>query len=267
MSIDYIMESDEEILRLDKKTEEEAVRIQARKAGLRPGMRVADICCGSGKTTAILRSLAGESGSAVGIDGSAERIAHAGKAYGNETTSFVCRDIRSDLRDLGPFDFVWVRFILEYFRNEARDIVRELTGIVRPGGILCLIDLDHNCLNHWGLSPRLEKALLSSIAQLAEKGNFDPYAGRKLYSHLYDLGYEDIGADAGAHHLIYGKLRETDGFNWIKKIEVLSKRLDIELPGYESAEEFKEDFRKFFSDPGRFTYTPLIACWGRRAGN
>lgn len=264
MSIDYIMESDEEILRLDKKTEENTVRIQARKAGLAPGMRVADVCCGSGKTTSILREAVGEGGSAVGIDGSAERIAHAQKTYGNASTVFVRRDIRSDLGDLGTFDFVWVRFILEYFRQEARDVVRGLGRIVKPGGVLCLIDLDHNCLNHWKLPPRLEKALVSSIGQLESKGNFDPYAGRKLYSHLFELGYRDIGADAGAHHLIYGKLRDTDAFNWIKKIEVLSKRLEIEIPGYGSAEEFKEDFRKFFSDPGRFTYTPVIACWGRR---
>lgn len=264
MSIDYIMESSEEILRLDRKTEEEIVRIQARKAGLRAGMRVADVCCGSGKTTAILREEAGVGGSAVGIDGSAERIAHAVKTYGSPSTTFARRDIRSDLEDLGSFDFVWVRFILEYFRLEARDVVRGLSRIVKPGGILCLIDLDHNCLNHWGLSPRLEKALVSSIAQLEEKGNFDPYAGRKLYSHLYELGFRNIEADAGAHHLIYGKLRDTDAFNWIKKIEVLSKRLEIEIPGYDSVEEFKEDFREFFSNPGRFTYTPLIACWGRR---
>ena len=37
--------------------------------------------------------------------------------------------------------------------------------------------------------------------------NFDPYAGRKLYAYLFDLGYEAIVVSVGAHHVIYGELR------------------------------------------------------------
>lgn len=265
MGINYIMESSDEILRLDKKTDTDVVIAQARKAGLIEGMRVADIGCGAGKTTAVLRVLAGESGSAVGVDGSTERLAHAREMHTDPKTDFICKDIRSDFSDIGTFDFVWVRFILEYFKAEAFEIVRNITKIVKKGGILCLIDLDHNCLNHYDISPRLEKAIKFYLSQLEEKGDFDPYAGRKLYSHLYRLGYSDIGVDAAAHHLIYGPLREIDEFNWIKKIDVLSERLRIKLPGYETAEEFKNDFQTFFADPGRFTYTPVLNCWGRKS--
>jgi len=135
---------------------------------------------------------------------------------------------------------------------------------LKPGGILCLVDLDHNCLNHYGLSPRLEAALNAALKQMEEKGNFDPYAGRKLYSHLYRLGFADIRVEAGVHHLIYGELNEVDSFNWIKKIDTISRNMDIVLPGYADIEEFRSDFISFFSDPGRFTYTPLIACSGRK---
>jgi SAM-dependent methyltransferase len=264
MNTNYLMESGEEALRLELKTDASVVENQARQAGLRPGMRVADICCGAGVTTAILGGLASPGGFALGIDASPERIAHAKSKYGAAGALFECRDIREDLSDLGTFDFLWVRFVLEYYRAEAFDIVKNLTSIVKEGGILCLIDLDHNCLNHYSIPPRLEKAVTASVAGLEEKANFDPYAGRKLYSHLYRLGYTDIGAAAGAHHLIYGALKDTDAFNWIKKIEVISQKTGFSVPGYASAEEFLEDFKKFFADPGRFTYTPVIACWGRR---
>ena len=103
-----------------------------------------------------------------------------------------------------------------------------------------------------------------AVARLAEKTDFDPYAGRKLYSHLHRLGFTDIRAEAGAHHLIYGPLKEMDSFNWIKKIEVISRKVSIDIPGYASAREFLDDFRRHFAEPGRFTYTPLISCWGRR---
>jgi SAM-dependent methyltransferase len=258
------MESGDEAVRLEMKTDASVVETQARRAGLVSGMRTADMFCGAGVTTAILSGIAAPAGT-VGVDGSEERILHAREKHSGPRRSFVHRDIRSDLTDLGEFDFVWVRFALEYFREEAFSIVQNLSSVVKPGGILCLIDLDHNCLNHFGLPGRLENAIRVSIAQLEEKADFDPYAGRKLYSHLYRLGYRDIRADAGAHHLIYGPLRDSDAYNWVKKIEVISRKIRIDIPGYASAEEFLEDFKRHFSEPGRFTYTPVISCWGRRA--
>ena len=55
----YIMESHREIDRLEQKTGFDSVRDQALWAGLVPGMRVADIGCGSGRTTSFLKELTG----------------------------------------------------------------------------------------------------------------------------------------------------------------------------------------------------------------
>jgi hypothetical protein len=100
---------------------------------------------------------------------------------------------------------------------------------------------------------------------LEEYENFDPYAGRKLYSHLYKLNFDQIEVNLSAHHLIYGALKESDEFNWMKKIEVVSAKTGVRLPHYDEISGFLRDFHIFFSDPGRFTYTPLISCWGRAA--
>ncbi len=99
-----------------------------------------------------------------------------------------------------------------------------------------------------------------------EKADFDPYAGRKLYSHLYRLGYQELEVDVRAHHLIYGELKDSNAFNWMKKIEVLSaKKKEFHFEEYESGyENFRDEFNRFFTDPGRFTYTPLISCCGRK---
>lgn len=262
---EYLMESDEEAVRLDIKTDTEIVKRQAVWAGIRPGMRVADICFGSGKTTSVLYELVQPGGSVVGVDASEKRIAYAKEHYGSEGIEFKCKDILEPLDDLGMFDFVWVRFVLEYYRSNSFDIVRNLSKIIKPGGILCLIDLDYNCLSHYGLSSRLEMTLFDIIKTLEERANFDPYAGRKLYSYLYKLGYEDIDMDVAAHHLIFGKLRDTDAFNWMKKIEVISKKLNLQFDEYKGGyEEFIEEFERFFTDPGRFTYTPVILCRGRK---
>jgi ubiquinone/menaquinone biosynthesis C-methylase UbiE len=263
---EYLMESDEEALRLDIKTDGKVVEKQAIWAGIKPGMRVADICCGSGKTTSLLYKLVQPSGTVVGLDGSEKRIEYAKEHYGINGVEFKCKDIRGPLDSLGMFDFVWARFVLEFYRSSSFEIVKNISSIVKPGGILCLIDLDHNCLNHYSLSQKLEKTLFSLMKYVEEKADFDPYAGRKLYSHFYKLGYQELEADVKAHHLIYGELKDTDAFNWMKKIEAISKKkLDFQFEEYEgSYEKFREEFKRFFTDPGRFTYTPLISCRGRK---
>ncbi len=264
MGAGYIMESDDEERRLEIKTVASIVEAFARRAGLARGMRVVDAGCGPGVTTSVLSGVVGESGSALGFDIAEKRITRAREGFSDARTSFEVRDFREPIEGIGTFDFAWVRFALEYYKAECFDIVRRISGLLNEGGILCLVDLDHNCLNHYGMPARLEAAFSSAVAQLERKANFDPYAGRKLYSHLYRMGFRDIGVEAGAHHVIYGELREPDEYNWGKKIEVLSRKLKIDLPGYSGPEEFYEDFMSFFRDPSRFTYTPVIAAWGRK---
>ncbi len=137
---------------------------------------------------------------------------------------------------------------------------------MKPGGILCLIDLDHNCLNYYPLPERLEKTLFELADLFKIKADFDLWAGRKLYSFLYDLGYQDISVDVSAHNLIYGPLKESDAFNWLLKVEVAPQKIQYGFPEYGgSYQGFFEEFSKYFRDPRRFTYTPIIACRGVKA--
>ena len=262
-SKDYLMENDEESKRLDIKTDNNAVVYQAQWAGLAPGMRVVDVGCGPGKTTSALNGLVQPGGGALGIELSEKRVAFAQAHYHSDTVDFVQRDAFQPLTDLGQFDFAWVRFLLEYYRSNSFQLVRNITTILKPGGTLCLIDLDHNCLSHYGHSPRMERAVNAIVKQVEEKQNFDPYVGRKLYSYLYDLGYEDIEVRVEAHHQIFGELKYSDDFNWTKKVEVASRHYRFEE--YEGGyEEFLQEFREFFASPRRFTYTPIIFARGRK---
>jgi SAM-dependent methyltransferase len=268
MHNEYLMESEEEAVRLDLKTDRASVHKQALWAGIKPGFRVADIGCGSGKTTAFLQELVAPGGGmALGLDGSAERIEHARRTYSGSGLCFCCRDFYQPLDDLGPFDFIWVRFVLEYHRTHAREIVERLTRILAPGGILCLIDLDHNCLNHFGAPPRLTDAICRIMQILEETADFDPFAGRKLYSYLFDQGYQSIDVCMAAHHLIFGQLNQVDGFNWRKKVGVSVRHSGFDFAGYEGGyAEFFEEFQSYFQDPRRFVDTPLIACRGVKPG-
>jgi ubiquinone/menaquinone biosynthesis C-methylase UbiE len=130
---EYLMESDEESVRLDLKTDLAVVENQALWAGIKPGMRVADMGCGVGKTTFHLNKLVGSNGSAVGIDVAPQRISYAESHYSHMGIEYVGKDIRKSLADLGMFDFIWVRFVLEYYRLESFDIVKNISKVLKPG--------------------------------------------------------------------------------------------------------------------------------------
>jgi ubiquinone/menaquinone biosynthesis C-methylase UbiE len=264
-SSEYLMENDDETLRLELKTDGDVLRRQAVWAGIAPGMRVADIGCGPGVTSSLLHGMVQPNGSVVGIDLSEKRIAHARGHYAGENIEFQRRDMLLPLDDLGLFDFVWVRFVLEYFLADSFAVVENISRIVRPGGIFCLIDLDHNCLSHYGISARMEKTLFAIMDALREKADFDPYVGRKLFSYLHDLAYEEIDVEVSAHHLIFGELRKSDSFNWMKKIETAPRKIGYTFPEYEGGYgEFLEEFHRFFNNPRRFTYSPIICARGRK---
>jgi ubiquinone/menaquinone biosynthesis C-methylase UbiE len=221
----YLMESEGEILRLELKTNRSKLKRQAVWAGIQQGMRIADIGCGTGKTTNYLYNLVKPHGSAVGVDISKERIQYARNHYSNKfkQIEFMKADIREPLTHLGLFDFVWVRFLLEYFRSTSFDIVKNVSNILKPGGILCLIDLDYNCLSHFGLPDKTERTINNIIHSLEKNADFDPYVGRKLYSFLYDLGYRNLDVKLAAHHLIFGRLNDIDLYNWTQKAKMVEK--------------------------------------------
>ena len=261
----YLMENKDECLRLDLKTDYTRLQSQALWAGLKEGMSVADIGCGSGITSSFLKRIVGKTGNVTGIDGSKDRINYARNTYGEDGLEFIHLDMNNSLDQLKRFDFIWVRFFLEYHKQNSLEIVKKLKEKLNPKGIICLIDLDNNSLNHYGLSSRLESTMIKLSKIIEEHGDFDPYAGRKLYSYLYDLGFKNIQLTMNAHHLIYGDLMRVDKFNWTKKIEVAAKKSGYSFDQYSDGYEgFFNEFKTFFADPRRFTYTPIISCKGTK---
>jgi len=265
---DYFMESEDEAIRLDVKTDHDAVRRQAAWCGVQPGMRVLDAGCGAGITTAILGEMAQPGGTVLGVDYSQERVNYAGKHYGHKKgIAFDLHDLRHPLDRFGKFDLIWIRFVLEYHRNGAVQIVKNLIDCLNPGGCLCLLDLDYNCLTHYEL-PQVAMDMLHKIMRAVDECyNFDTFIGRKLYSFLYDAGLEKISVELMAHNLFYGEMKNDAKFNLTKKIEMAAKTVVNDLiessyPG--GYPQFYKDFIHYLNDPRRLTYTPLLLCKGSK---
>lgn len=260
----YFMDSPSELHRLEIKTDFEKVRDQALWAGLVSGMRVLDAGCGPGITSALLSEFI-IPGQIIGLDSSSERIQYARQKFGKPGIDFHVHDLTKPLAPFGKFDLIWIRFVLEYYANNACTILKNLYEALEPQGILCLVDLDYNCLSHFGLSQKLQKIIPKLVWTFEQQFNFDPYAGRKLYSYLVDLDLQDIDVTVKTHHLLYGPLSAEQRFNWTSK----AQRAVSSIPGafwnYEGGtEQFLSDINDFFDNPRRFTYTPLVMCKGTK---
>src|SRR5580704_10834319 len=122
------------------------------RAGLKPGMAVADLGCGVGATTRTLAELVGPSGSVTGIDVSAAQLEQGRmlcKAEGIANTIFVEAGATATGLPRNSFDLVYCRFLLLHLVDPA-DCLREMKEILRPGGILLVEDGD---LTSAGSSP------------------------------------------------------------------------------------------------------------------
>ncbi len=256
----YLMEHHDEGARLTRKTKRERVLDQAGWAGLKPGMRLLDVGCGAGYTTSILAEI---TENAEGMDVSAERIADAQQEY--PALKFHQKDIYGSLSDLGGFDFIWVRFFLEYHRKSSADIIRNLSTLLNPEGILCIAELDYHSMNHYPVSDSMEKALRGLSEHLQKYADWDPFIGRKIYTGMYDAGLAEIEVRMEPHHLLYGSMETVQENDWLTKLNVAASKSGYPFSEFNNGYDgFYEEASRLLTSPRRFTYTPLILCRGIR---
>ena len=112
-------------------------------AGLRPGMRSADLGCGSGDVTLDMAVLAGPAGWVAGNPPPLPMVAFAGVAPHQRGLAFGVSVGPDDAHWAAPgeYDFVYCRFLLQHLARPA-DLLRRMWEAVRPGGVLAVEDAD-----------------------------------------------------------------------------------------------------------------------------
>jgi SAM-dependent methyltransferase len=156
------------------------------EAGLRPGMRVADLGCGVGMVTAALAELVGPEGHVVGIDASGAQLAEARARLGGAHVSFVEASATATGLPPGSFDLVYCRFLLIHLPEPERAL-REMFTLLRPNGILVCEDGD---LTSAGSEPPSALGAFSDLwGRLGPVKGVDYTLGRRLFQMVLAAGF------------------------------------------------------------------------------
>ena len=114
-----------------------AYRAAASELGLRPGGRVLDAGCGTGRALPALREAVGPSGSVLGIDLTPAMLEAATRAGRDRDGQLLLADVtRLPLRG-ASLDAVFGAGLISHLPDPAQNL-RELRRVVRPGGTLAL---------------------------------------------------------------------------------------------------------------------------------
>ena len=158
-------------------------------AGLKPGMRVADIGCGVGQVTIDLAELVGVNGHVVGVDVSRAQLAQAhmlAHQHQLANVSWVEASALSTRLPSGSFDMVYCRYLLLHL-VEPQTALAEMHRLLRPGGILVCEDGD---LTSAGSEPPSALGAFAELfGALGPARQVDYTLGRRLYQMVMAAGF------------------------------------------------------------------------------
>jgi ubiquinone/menaquinone biosynthesis C-methylase UbiE len=130
-------------LELQDKVTAPPTRMIFAEAGIRPGMKVLDLGCGTGNATFVAAGLVGPDGSVVGVDHSPDALARArlrAAQRGLARVQFIEGDIH-DPAPGGPYDAIVEQVALWLVPNPA-EVLRRQATVLRPGGLVVAIEGD-----------------------------------------------------------------------------------------------------------------------------
>lgn len=191
--------------KFEKNTEElERLKLQATiaidteravwtEAGLKPGMNVLDVACGPGFTACELAKFIGHDGTVTGVDINEDLIFTAQQAKASENAENVSFRLGNlyelDLPE-NSFDFVYARFVFQHLEKPELAL-SNLWKILKPGGTLCILDVDDNWTSFSPESDAFVKFIRKAGAGQKRKGG-NRLIGSQLYGLLSQAGYQNI---------------------------------------------------------------------------
>ena len=233
------------------------------KAGLLPGMRVADFGCGVGAMTRNLAEIVGPKGSVTGIDLHEQQLREAGnlcEACGLSNVSFWKADACDTRLAENTFDLVYCRFLLIHLPDPMA-CLHEMHRVLKPGGIIFAEDGDllsggstpSSALDHFG----------GLFERLGPKKGVDYRLGRDLFHLVTRAGFLAIEIDI--YQPAYSRGRERVFLKWSIE-EAGDGLIEAGLLTRNELEYTLDQMQTASDNPNILVLMPRMSqVWGRKA--
>lgn len=178
---------------------------------LNAGERVLDMGSGLGQFTFKLAQTVGPSGFCLGIERDEQQRTTAIKNFVSPNLEFRQGDVTKlplSQSEIGSFDFVHMRFLLEHLPNPAQAIAQAHHAL-KVGGRILLFDDDHETMVLYPEPVGFKELWTAYMDTYVEVGN-DPYIGRKMPKLLHEQGFKQLRNDV----VFFGDCYGTETFPW-----------------------------------------------------
>jgi SAM-dependent methyltransferase len=233
------------------------------EAGLTKGMNVADFGCGVGVVSRMLAEMVGPAGSVTGIDVNRAQIEQARKLCGSEglhNTQFVEASAYDTGLGRETFDLVYCRFLLLHLTDPAA-CLREMQGLLKPGGILVVEDGD---LTSAGSVPATaQNAFADLFGRLGPIRGVDYTLANNLFSLVTGGGFQNAGIEIHQPAIVKGENRYL--LNWSVE-EAGPAFIDAGLTTATQLERTLSEMQEAIDDPSVVILMPRMSLvWAQKA--
>lgn len=225
-----------------------------KRTGLRPGVRVLDVGCGSGELTGWMAELVGPA-EVVGVDVDLTVLAIARERWSAHPAAprFVLADAAAVPPALGRFDVVYARFLLSH-QTDPLSVLCQLRDLCLPGGVVAVEDVDIPAMFCEPRSAAFDRATELYCRAAVARGAH-PRLGPRLPALFEEAGFERIETDA-----IHPAFHEGEG----KRLAELTLRsireavLASELVEEDDFDEILDELQRLTDDPATLVGLPRI---------
>jgi len=161
-----------------------------------PGWRTLDLGCGFGPIP--LEMVGMLPVRAVGVDSDSEKInisnelgdqlMAAGWFQPGASVEFEIGDVYALQYPAGSFDLVSARFLFQHLTN-PRAVVAEIARVIKPGGAVCIIDVDDALSATYPELPEELSSIVEAMYEVQGRNGGDRCVGRKIASYLDEDGF------------------------------------------------------------------------------